>query len=143
MSIAQELPEVHPFFIQKCPFCDRNNRMVVKGLYVLGSKVEQYPDMGYSFCNCRAIFYTRPENLTEPVGYIPDEQGNLSLPDPFFAWPNPYDFLHWNVRRYEIIWDMYSLCEYLMEQGYQVLSARRDFNLNSTTPQHYHIKVKK
>jgi len=144
MSIAKQLQEVVPFFIQDCPLCGRSNRIVVKGIYRKDDKspIEFYPDMGYSFCNCKAIFYTRPENVTDPVSYEPDENGIITLPDPFFAWPNPYDFLYWNVRKYEIIWDMHSLVNHLKDMGYEVISYWRDFDLDSKTPQHFHIKVK-
>ena len=143
MSIAQSLPEVHPFFMQDCPLCGRANRMVVKGMYRQGDRIELYPDMGYSFCNCRAIFYTRPENVTNPVSYEPDETGLITLPDPFFAWPNPYDFMHWDVRRYPVLWDMENLVDELKLAGEEIISCERDFSVHSTTPQHFHIKVKR
>lgn len=142
MSIAKSLPDVHPSFIQDCPLCGRANRVVVKGTYKLGDKLELHPDMGYSFCNCKAIFYTRPENVLEPASYEPDENGVITLPDPFFAWPNPYDFHYWDVRKYGIIWDITSLCEHLESKGYEILSSERDFDVYSETPQHFHIKVK-
>jgi len=144
MSIAKELPEIVPFFTQYCPFCNRSNRMVVKGIYRKDetSPIEQYPDMGYSFCNCKAIFYTRPENLTDEIKPEPNEEGIITYPDPFFAWPDPYAFNYWDVRRYRIIWPMDSMCEQLKEDGYEVLSAERDFDVQTTTPQHFHIKVK-
>src|SRR3990167_1011633 len=143
MSIAQSLPDIVPFFMQDCPLCGRSNRMVVKGTYKLGNKIELHPDMGYSFCNCRAIFYTRKENIVNPTDYTPDENGLITLPDPFFAWPNPYDFHYWDVRRYEILWDMDSLCEEYQSMGYEIVSAQRDFDIESKTPQHFHIKVRK
>lgn len=140
MAIAKELPEVNPIFMQPCPFCERQNRCVVHGVYIKDNKMLQHPDMGYSFCNCKSIFYTRSENLREPFSYEPVE-GIISAPDPFFAWPDPYEFKHWDVRRYEIIWPIDSLCEILEEQGYKIISAERDFDLHSKTPQYYHIKV--
>lgn len=143
LAVDKELKEVHPFFIQDCPLCGRSNRIVVKGVFKNGDNIELQPDMGYSFCNCESIFYTRPENVVNPVSYEPDEQGMVTLPDPFFAWPDPYQFLFWDVRKYPIIWDMDSMCDHLIEQGYQIISAERDFDVHSQTPQHYHIKVKK
>jgi len=142
MSIAKCLPDVVPFFMQDCPLCGRSNRMVVQGQYIHNGKTQLYPDIGYSFCNCKAIFYTRKENVTDPINYDPDQNGIITLPDPFFAWPNPYDFQYWNPRKYEILWDMYALCENLDEQGINVVSVERDFDVNSKTPQHFHIKVK-
>jgi hypothetical protein len=128
--------------MQDCPLCGRSNRVVVKGLFVCGDKAETHPDMGYSFCNCRAIFYTRPENILSPVSYNPDENGMITLPDPFFAWPDPYQFLHWDVRKYQIIWDMESLVEELRLAGDEIISYHRDFDVHSKTPQHFHIKVR-
>jgi len=117
------------------------NRMVVHGTFVLGKEVSKHPDMGYSFCNCKDIFYTNRQNVTNPHSYLADEDGVISIPDPFFAWPDPYQFLYWDVRKYEILWQMEGLVDHLKTKGYKVLSAERDFDLNSKTPQHFHIKV--
>lgn len=144
MSVAQKLPEVHPFFVQKCPMCGRDNRMVVKGVYKNGEKQELYPDIGYSFCNCTAIFYTRPENVVTPYCYEPDEKGIITAPDPFFCeWGNnPYSFPHWNPRKFEILWDMDSFCEYITNKGILIENAWRDFEINSATPMSFHVKVR-
>ena len=142
LAVAKELDTVDPRFIQDCPYCGRSNRIVMNGLFVCGNKIEKHPDMGYSFCNCRAIFYTRKENVTDPVDPLPNEEGVIIYPDPFFAWPNPYDFLFWDVRKYRVIWDLYSFCERLESFGYVIESVKRDFDVHSKTPQHFHIKVK-
>jgi len=143
LAIAKELDTVDPRFVQSCPLCERPNRIVMNGLFVVGNKAEKHPDMGYSFCNCKNIFYTNRANLTEEILLQPDENGVITYPDPFFAWANPYDFLFWNPRKYHIIWDMLGLVETLKEWGFDVVSYRRDFDLESKTPQHFHIKVKK
>lgn len=143
MSVAKELVEVDPFFIQECPLCSRKNRVVVKGVYKLGDKVELHPDMGYSFCNCMSIFYTRKENVLTPGSYEPDENGIITLPDPFFAWPDPYQFHLWDVRKWEVIWDLDSFCDYLAQKGYKVLFSERIFDVNSPTPQCFRVKVEK
>lgn len=143
MAIAKQLEELHPKSMQECPVCGRINRIVMYGIHVFGNKAEKHPDMGYSFCNCKAIFYTNKENVLEPVEIEPDGDGIITYPDPFFAWPNPYDFLFWDVRKYQILWDMDSLCEKLVSRGYEIEYARRDFNVHSKTPQHFHIKVSK
>lgn len=112
--------------------------MVVKGVYVRDGKTEKYPDMGYSFCNCKSIFYTKPENVVEKHSYEP-QNGTISAPDVFFVqWDvNPYDFEFWNPRKYQILWDMQSLCD---EVG--GIECWRDFDVHSKTPKHFHIKVK-
>jgi len=143
LSVAQSLPEIHKDFIQKCPLCERMNRLVVYGLYVDAKEVKQYPDMGYSFCNCRNIFYTDSINITKPASYEADKNGLITLPDPYFAWPNPYDFLGWDVRRYEILWDMQEYVRELESKGKVIESYWRDMDVQSPTPQTFHIKVKK
>ena len=143
MAVAKELETVDPRFIQECPLCHRHNRIVMYGLCAAGGKIDKHPDMGYSFCNCKNIFYTNRENLRDEVVIEPDADGIITYPDPFFAWPNPYDFLFWDVRRYPIIWDMDGLIDELKSWGFNVIEARRDFDVHSKTPQHFHIKVSK
>lgn len=119
--------------------------MVVQGVYHDGDKTSLYPDIGYSFCNCKCIFYTKPENVWEPLKLLPDGDGTIIYPDPFFCeWGNnPYSWVHWNPRHYEVLWDMLSLVESLPDMGYSVLSYKRDFDEQSRTPQCFHIKVRK
>lgn len=148
MAIAKRLPDVDPRFMQRCPLCDRNNRMVVHGVYRHEGKVQLYPDIGYSFCNCRDIFYCDKQYCTEPDTSWRDEGDftYISKPDPFFCdWGNnPHTtFLHWNPRKFNILWDMHRFVEFLEERGYTVLEAKRDFDTNSKTPQHFHIKTKR
>lgn len=147
MAIAKQLPDVDPNFMQRCPFCERNNRIVVQGVYRHEGKAQLYPDIGYSFCNCRDIFYCDPKYINNPTYLTSEEDGitHISMPDPFFCeWGNnpSLTFLHWDPRKYSIIWDMHRFCEYLTESGYEVLEARRDFDTASKTPQHFHIKAR-
>lgn len=143
MSIAKALSDIHPDFLQECPLCGRDNRIVMKGVYKLGDKVELQPDMGYSFCNCKAIFYTNSDNLWDEIKPEPDEQGVITYPDPFFAWPDPYQFHYLDVRRYQILWDMDSMCEQLEADGYEVIRTFREFDVHSNYPQHFHIIIRK
>ena len=164
MSIAQQLPEVVPFFTQDCPLCSRPNRMIVKGVYMHEGKRELYPDIGYSFCNCKSIFYTRYENLTikEPKSFehykhplvelkrlydsLPTgESLNITMPDPFFCeWGNdPYTFEHWNPRANHILWDMISFCNEAEDIGFEIVYAKRQFDLASTNPKTMDIALKK
>lgn len=163
MSIAQSLSTVDPFFMQPCPLCGRLNRMVVKGVYVKGDKVELYPDMGYSYCNCKSIFYTKLENIVQQnVGFqnykeplrelervfeaIPSGDTILIVaPDPFFCeWgQDPYSFHHWDPRKNFILWDMESLCDEARAIGYEVIYAVRDMDVQSKTPQHMKITLRK
>ena len=117
--------------------------MILRGLYVHKDKVEKYPDMGYSFCNCRNIFYTKHENLIELPDY-PFKEGKVTLPDPYFVdWRNPHEWKHWLPRKHYILWDMDSFCNEAVENGYEVVSAIRDMDVESSTPQHFHVTLRK
>lgn len=164
MAIAKELPTVVPFFMQECPFCGRNNRMVVKGVYKNGDKHELYPDIGYSFCNCKSVFYTNYENVKikthsgiqhykEPLKELKNifdslPIGNslkLTIPDPYFCeWGNnPYTFEHWNPRFNHVLFDMHQLCEDCERMGFEVISFRREFNLDAAEPKTMEIILRK
>lgn len=143
VSVNKQLPDVVPFFMQNCPLCSQPNRMILRGLYIHKDKVEKYPDIGYSFCNCRSIFYTNIENVTVPIldTFVP---GLSTMPDPYFVdWRNPHTWLHWQPRKYQILWDMDSYCEEAVDQGYEVVSAIRDMDVESSTPQHFHVTLRK
>jgi hypothetical protein len=165
MAIAKELPDVDPMFMQECPACGRMNRMVVKGVYIRDGKKELYPDIGYSFCNCKAIFYTNYENIKDGkkiTGFQyyekPFEEmrnvfeamvsGNavkFNIPDPFFCeWgQDPYHFEHWNPRKNRTLFDFTQLCEDLEDVGFELLSARRVFDVDSKDPQTMEIILRK
>jgi len=120
--------------------------MVVKGVYVKDGKAELYPDIGYSFCNCKDVFYTNHENVKEPVTLIPEgDEIIIHQPDPFFVeWGNnPYTFVYWNPRKYQILWDMHSLVQELPNLGYEVLEFYREFAVDSKLPQHFYIKARR
>lgn len=164
MSIAKSLPEVDPFFMQDCPICGRSNRMVVKGVYKLGGMVELHPDMGYSFCNCKSIFYTNYSNITvkthsgfqyyeKPLEELKNAfdmspKGKIltfTMPDPFFCeWgSNPYTFEHWNPRFNRVLFDMEQFCEDAAEIGFEVISAKREFDVRSEYPKTMEITLRK
>ena len=164
MSIAQSLPNIDPFFIQNCPLCGRSNRIVVKGIYVNDGNHELYPDIGYSFCNCKCIFYTNYENIKisthsgiehyeHPLkelrnifqAMLSENILKLNPPDPFFCeWGNnPYTFEHWNPRFNHVLFDMHQLCEEAKEIGFEVVSAKRNFDLDSKHPKTMEIILRK
>lgn len=163
MSIAQELKTVVPFFVQDCPLCQRSNRIVVLGCYRDENGMQKYPDIGYSFCNCKNVFYTRFENLSsgapkeeaDPVARMRDmypnmaagQMASLVLPDPFFCeWGNdPYKtFLHWNPRAHWIIWDKDQFEDEMREIGFEVVSCQRQFDVHlEDRQQTFEIVVKK
>lgn len=164
MSVAQRLPEIVPFFMQDCPLCGRANRMVIKGVCRYDGKTEIYPDIGYSFCNCKNIFYTRFENVKEheaqsfqnlekPLEKLAELYGSMEsglnllirMPDPFFVdWgQDPYEFLHWNPRRNHILWNLDQFCEEAALIGFEVVSAKRDFSVGTENPQTMEILLRK
>ena len=163
MSVAKQLPEIEPFFMQDCPLCGRSNRMVVKGVCRYDGKAEQYPDIGYSFCNCKNIFYTRFENVKsesgsfqskkDPILELQTKYGEMGrdqslliiMPDPYFVdWgQNPYEFLHWDPRENNIIWDMDQFCEEAKAVGFEIVKAERDFEVGTENPQTMRILLRK
>ena len=164
MSIAQSLPNVEPFFMQICPLCGRDNRIVVKGVYTRDGKREIYPDIGYSFCNCKNIFYTNFENVKDfrapsfqnfekPLDELCRMFDSLPsgdfmiivMPDPFFcAWDiDPYMFEHWNPRVNHVIWDMEGFCEEAENAGFEIIKAKRQFDVNSGNPKTMEIVLRK
>jgi len=162
MAVAKSLPPVDSFFMQTCPICGEKQRMMIKGLYVKDGKAEKYPDMGYSFCNCRNIFFTKWENITsqdggfnscnDPVGrlevlYHTSSKGQtilITMRDPFFVnWNSPHDYTGFNPRVNYILWDMASFADECGRVGFEVISAVRDMDLDSKTPECYHITIRK
>lgn len=161
MSIAQELPAIAPFFVQDCPLCSRPNRMVINGVYRDDKGAQRYPDIGYSFCNCKNIFYTNFENVkhgtpdydADPVRRMgrkiglmqPGETVRLVLPDPFFCeWGNdPYAFFHWNPRVHWIIWDKEQFEDEMRAAGFEIVSSVRQVDVLSVYQQTFDIVLRK
>ena len=164
MSIAKCLPDVVDYCLQVCPLCNRANRIVVKGVFVSDGKRELYPDIGYSFCNCKSIFYTNYENikihthagfqhykkpleeLKRTFDALPSgNQIEIVMPDPFFCeWGgDPYTFYHWNPRFNHVLFDMEKFCEDAEEIGFEVLSAKRQMDLQSENQKTMEIVLRK
>lgn len=59
---CQKLPDR---MMQKCPLCGENHPMMMKGLSqdIENRSLQMANDRGYSFCNCRNIFYTDWKNI--------------------------------------------------------------------------------
>ena len=164
MAIAKELPELSQLVMQACPLCGRSNRIVIKGIFIQGNKRELYPDMGYSFCNCKSIFYTNYENVKirthsgfqhyeKPLEELKNmfyevPSGRVlkfNMPDPFFCdWGgNPYDFEHWDIRFNHVLFDMDQFCQDAEEIGFEVVSAKREFDVHSQNPKTMEITLRK
>ena len=136
--------------------------MMIRGNYIdpHSGVWSRFPDIGYSFCNCRNVFFTNFENLQEsettwnnclyPLLNLkqafvdgPDEF-TISMLDPFFInWNAPHEMFHWQCRKVHILWDMNSFVDECKKVGFEVVSAIRDMNPESKTPQHFHITVRK
>lgn len=162
MSVAKSLPPVDPFFMQECPLCGAHQRMMIKGLYVEKGKSSLYPDMGYSFCNCRNIFFTKWENVTRPteslnshpypltrLRELHDElpRGKcikITMRDPYFImWNRPHEYTGFNPRVNYILWDAESFIEECKYAGFEILDWHRDMDVESQTPECYHITMRK
>ena len=160
LAIAKHLPYVDPFFMQECPLCGTPQRMMIRGNYVDKHNWSRYPDMGYSFCNCHNIFFTKTDNLIEvdtnwnnyldPMQRLSklfdeaSEPFTITMLDPYFInWNSPHEMFHWECRKIYILWDMDEFVKICKQVGFEVVSAIRDMDVNSATPQHFHITVRK
>jgi len=163
MSVAKELPPVHPFFMQKCPLCGAMQRMLIRGVYVENGKSMMYPDMGYSFCNCKNIFFTKWENITDkngaslntyedPIGelhrlfesYPSMKTFNITMRDPYFVnWTKPQEFTGFNPRVNFTLWDMDTFIDECIKVGFEVRDYKRDMDVASKTPECYKIDLRK
>jgi hypothetical protein len=64
--------------------------------------------------------------------------------DPFFInWSSPHEMWHWLCRKVYYLIDMHSFCKLCQETGFEVVSAVRDMNVESKTPQNFHVTVRK
>jgi SAM-dependent methyltransferase len=63
MSIERKLPKVLPWCLQECPLCHEQKYVVARGIIKMGDSIARFPDRGYSFCNCKNIWFTDWENI--------------------------------------------------------------------------------
>lgn len=164
MAIAKSLPDIDKRFMQTCPFCGRSNRMIVKGVFKNKDNHELYPDMGYSFCNCKAVFYTDYKNINihthagiqyyeKPLWELQNIFESLpngavidfTVPDPFFIeWDtNPYTFEHFNPRFNHVIFDLDQLEQECERIGFEVIGLEKNFDVNSETPKSAKVILRK
>lgn len=159
LAVASGLPVTDSFFMQACPLCGTRQRMMIRGNWIDDKgKWHRYPDMGYSFCNCKDIFFTKIENVTELdttwnncsdlLAKLSEDldkgEFTISMLDPFFiVWNSPHEMWHWLLRKVYYIIDMESFCNLCREIGFEIVSAIRDMDVNSKTPQNFHVTVRK
>lgn len=65
MSVSQSLPTYETWSVQACPFCGSEQPMVVTGITFIGEESFDVPDRGYSFCNCKNIWFTNWSNIDQ------------------------------------------------------------------------------
>ena len=134
--------------------------MMIRGNWIDGNgEWKRFPDMGYSFCNCRDIFFTKWENVIEKnttwnncedlVAKLAEDYAEgpreftISMLDPYFVnWNCPHEMWHWLLRKVYYLIDMDSFCDLCREVGFEVVSAVRDMDVESKTPQNYHVTVR-
>jgi len=77
MSVNKMFPEYERYSVQNCPLCGQANIMVVNGLVsITNDKTVLTPDQGYSFCNCKNVWYTNWKNIDQ-TSYYGDEYSNF------------------------------------------------------------------
>lgn len=69
MSTITKLPKIVPWSKQKCPLCNEDKLVIALGMSISLEKeeVSYFPDMGYSFCNCKSIWFTDWSNIRPTV----------------------------------------------------------------------------
>jgi len=73
MSIDQKFPKLAPWSQQTCPLCGDEKIIIAHGITIdKEDKVRFYPDRGYSFCNCKSIWFTDWSNIDQRVRHEND-----------------------------------------------------------------------
>jgi len=65
------MPDVEPWCLQACPFCGGKKPIVVHGTVIVNREAHPTHDRGYSFCNCKNIWYTNWENIDQGSYFNP------------------------------------------------------------------------
>ena len=58
MSVEQAFPKVAYWSANICPLCGEKKPVIANGLITVGKDIKMCPDRGFSFCNCKNIWYT-------------------------------------------------------------------------------------
>jgi len=147
---------------QECPFCSRLHPIMIRGRWTEDKDVRLYPDIGYSFCNCKDIFYTDYKNVTRqtdslnnkefPLQELKDLYDHLEngakfcvvMQDPFFCdWTHPHDYAGFDPRVNHILWDVDSFMDECLKIGFQGRGTRREMSVESKTPECYCVNLRK
>lgn len=52
---------------QECPFCGQKQDLIIQGMVIENGNIDFVKDRGYSFCNCKNIFYTDWANIKPEI----------------------------------------------------------------------------
>jgi SAM-dependent methyltransferase len=72
MSVNKCFSKVESWCLQKCPLCGQEKTVIVNGAVFVNDHTQQSPDRGYSFCNCRNIFFTDWSNIDQDSYFVPE-----------------------------------------------------------------------
>ena len=76
MSVNRQFNKYESWCIQKCPLCEQEQKVIVNGMVFVNDKQLVSPDRGYSFCNCRNIFFTDWSNIDQDSYFVPEYTDN-------------------------------------------------------------------
>ena len=65
MSVNPKFAKCEPWCLQTCPLCGQQMIVIINGVVFVQDKGYACPDRGYSFCNCRNIFFTDWSNIDQ------------------------------------------------------------------------------
>jgi len=151
MKRELEIPQYNSKLYQKCPFCGQEQVILVKGLVksIDDDKYQIAHDKGYSFCNCRDVFFTNEKNVIEPdpcpdlkESYEKMDSGEaitITMPDTIYIDTERGQTLNWvwYVEQYKILWSMDSFIEYAQELGFDCVSKNRNIEMHRTTDKEF------
>jgi 2-polyprenyl-3-methyl-5-hydroxy-6-metoxy-1,4-benzoquinol methylase len=72
MSVNPYLANYETWCVQKCPFCGRGMPVVARGYVFVAGEGHPSPDRGYSFCNCKNVWYTDWSNIDQFSYFVPE-----------------------------------------------------------------------
>jgi SAM-dependent methyltransferase len=72
MSVNPKFPNYEKWCVQKCPLCAQDMIAIANGYVAVDDKYYPSHDRGYSFCNCKNIFFTDWSNIDQGSYFVPE-----------------------------------------------------------------------
>lgn len=126
MSVNKQFPNYESWCIQKCPFCGEPSKVIANGAVFVADKQNISPDRGFSFCNCKNIFFTDWSNMDQESYKIPEYSENHYRGEHEKQMKELYDAYKHIIKKHcegKKLLDLGSVTNYLLnfakEEGYE------------------------